>query len=217
MAFDRGYFGHPHQPEFSPESPYKILLTHSYGLHLCPTHQQQQAHLWVIFAGFQSFHPPEPKAKRYSQRVLQRMLQQLERDPRSVLHQFYCNTYAPIPYGPISWQSHASAIPDWLLAWPIEPWQIEPLRQDLKHLNQVDRGLTGDALPERILIFHGTADQIVDKGQGQRLVQQVQQMQLSNNPVTFSKISGAGHGLPFTHLADCWAIVHAFLPPAQRC
>ncbi|NJR64932.1 MAG: hypothetical protein HC772_05825 [Leptolyngbyaceae cyanobacterium CRU_2_3] len=92
LTSDRGYFGNPVEypvqyPIQYPVSP-KIILTHSYGLHLCPIAQLEQTSLLVILSGFLEFHPCQESLRRRSQLILQQMLAQFQEKPEVVLSHF---------------------------------------------------------------------------------------------------------------------------------
>lgn len=89
QAFDRGYFGNSYQPSFTDSDTRKIILAHSFGLHLCPIDLLQQADVLIAFNSFLSFHPESRAEKRRSQLVLQQMIRQFEQTPDLVLENFY--------------------------------------------------------------------------------------------------------------------------------
>jgi pimeloyl-[acyl-carrier protein] methyl ester esterase len=188
QASDRGYFGEPITPEFSAQSSGpKILLAHSYGLHRCPIAQLQQTHLWVIFGSFLEFHPASRPQRRRSQAILQQMQQQLQLNPKSVLHQFKQNCYAPLP-----WLSHDH---------PLE--HLDLLQQDLHHLGESQFHLADVPSPSRIVILHGRQDQIVSPVQGEALAQRLNG--------SYLEIADAGHALPFTHFSVCWSALRPII------
>jgi pimeloyl-[acyl-carrier protein] methyl ester esterase len=93
---DRGYFGAPQSWEFDQAAScqpasYKILLTHSYGLHWCPVEQMAAADLIICLAGFEAFHPAEEPERRRSQRRVTRMIAKFATDPAAVLTEFWGN------------------------------------------------------------------------------------------------------------------------------
>lgn len=185
-ASDRGYFGEAAMPQFSP-GVFKLLLVHSYGLHLCPVEQLQMADLLVIFSSFLTFHPDEERARRRSQRVLQRMVEGFKANPGEVLTAFKANSNDPVPTSPPA-LNHALLLQD-----------LEGL--GTSHLNpQVLQSIPG------IMIFHGTGDRIVPPRQGQDLANAIP----SN--AQYSELSEAGHALPFTHQQECWEILRDRLP-----
>lgn len=186
VAFDRGYFGDGFTPQFS-EQVFKLLLVHSYGLHLCPQEQLHMADLLVIFSSFLTFHPEAERLKRRSQRVLQRMVDEFAVNPTEVLTTFKINSDDP-----------ASECPTTL--------DHDLLLRDLKHLGitQIDPSIL-QSIP-KILVVHGDRDRIVPVEQGRTLASQ-----LAPN-ADYAEIAGAGHALPFTHQSACWTTVNAHLP-----
>ncbi len=207
-SYDRGYWGNAlsatsgERPTLSFSTPdrHRILLTHSYGLHWGLADGQASGwltdiDLLVIFGGFQSFHPSEPKAQRRSQLVLRQMLKQLELDPLTVLRQFYQNCDYPEP------------LPDTRMP------TLNPalLLRDLQALDQAQLAVALLAQIPRIVIFQGLQDQIVPVTQAEQLWEQVR---LAKGDGTRSCPSEAcqyiplagGHALPFTHLETCWSL-----------
>jgi pimeloyl-[acyl-carrier protein] methyl ester esterase len=176
-SIDRGYFG----AAIGYENPSTIIFVHSYGLHLCPIAELQQAKLLVIFSGFQTFHPLKEAARRRSQQILQQMLMQLENSPKLVLDNFWrkCGTLPP----------------------PIAHLNLELLANDLQDLGNCAIDLALLATLPQILIFHGSGDRIVPVQKGQEVANK-----LSGNSQYF-EIANAGHALPFTDLEQCWSVV----------
>jgi pimeloyl-[acyl-carrier protein] methyl ester esterase len=151
---DRGYFGAPQSWAFGPGS-YKILLTHSYGLHWCPVEQLAAADLWICLAGFGAFHPAEEPDRRRSQRRVSRMIAKFATDPEVVLTEFWsnCEGDAGLLSSPKPCFDQANG---------------ELLDRDLRDLDrcQLDPQIS---LPRRSIIIHGSADRIVPPSQGRAL------------------------------------------------
>lgn len=199
QSFDRGYFGSSYQPHFTAAAR-KILFVHSYGLHLCPIEQLQQADALVIFSSFQEFHPASRLRSR-SQQVVQRMIEQLQVDPRSVLTRFYQNCYLP--------DVGTETCPAWIAPDQIEPDQIEidRLLSDLQQLNQVKFDLSLLQNIPTIVKFHGLSDRIVAID---RLSLTELPFNLQNAPINHT-IDNAGHMLLFTHRSACWSKLQPIL------
>ncbi|MBW4659639.1 MAG: hypothetical protein KME15_13265 [Drouetiella hepatica Uher 2000/2452] len=184
QAFDRGYFCNPVEVKFGKST--KILLAHSYGLHLCPIAHLQQADLLIIFSSFSEFHPRQELLRRRSQTILRIMLDQLEKDPRFVLQNFRSKCYLPQPEETAEYKFY----------------NLELLVSDLKNL---DNSSIAFAKLEQIpkIIFHGTQDQIVSSSQSKTLLKS-----LGDN-TEYIEIPDSGHALPFTHFHTCWSILNA--------
>jgi pimeloyl-[acyl-carrier protein] methyl ester esterase len=180
---DRGYFGEPAAPQFS-EDGLKLLLVHSFGLHLCPVEQLQTADALIIFSSFLTFHPTEERAKRRSQRVLQRMVDGFKVNPGEVLTAFKTNSDDPVQTSP-------------------RVLNAALLLQDLENLgvSRLDPQVL-QSIPT-IMIFHGTGDRIVPVSQGQELARELPAH------TVYIEIPEAGHALPFTHQQECWEILRA--------
>lgn len=186
QRFDRGYFGEAVQPRFAASDLTKVIFVHSYGLHLCPVEQLQQANVLVIFSSFCEFHPDRPSLRKRSQQVLQQMMYQFEQNSEFVLTNFQTKCYHPEPWN--------GTIPESL--------NCNLLLQDLTALNRatIDLALL-QPLPQ-IVILHGLQDRIVSSSKGQELAQQLPQSH-------YCEIESAGHALPFTHLDACWSILQS--------
>lgn len=191
QAFDRGYFGAAVQPQFTSSEP-KIILAHSYGLHLCPIEQLKQADSLIIFGSFVSFHPEASRLKRRSQQMVQQMIDRFSVDPVLVLQNFCRKCYQPQPA--------PETIPDM--------HDVDQLQQDLKALNQAELDLSWNSKDKSIIILQGSEDRIVATTQGKQLAEQIPQSQ-------YREVNGAGHALPFTHAAECQALVSAL--PLHAC
>ncbi len=182
-AFDRGYFGNPTQPTFEYPHSQKIILAHSYGLHLCPSQQLRVADLIIVFGGFHRFHPSAPKAERRSRRVLQQMIGQFGQAPNQVLQAFWQNCGLP----PKQWLDRSAKV-------------LQPLAHDLQDLDHSLLCIEFLARRPKILIVHGREDAIAPLSQGQDLAKE-----LFNN-AELIELKGP-HALPFIQLEACWEAI----------
>lgn len=135
QRLDRGYYGNP-VPLIESASKQKVLVVHSFGLHLIPKTLFQEINVLIIFAGFLSF----------ENSFLDLMLKQMKKDPLEVINQFHkrCSFPDKAMEQPIS-----SKIDQVLL--------IEDLDQ-LKN-NRFDVNLLAH-IPKSVII-HGEKDRIV--------------------------------------------------------
>lgn len=187
QAFDRGYFNHPSEPIFTENASKKIILVHSFGLHLCPIDLLQQADLLIAFNSFLSFHPETKAAKRRSQLVLQQMIRQFEQAPEIVLENFYVQAgYAQL-------QNDVQAID-----YPL-------LRQDLQQLGESRLDPVYLKSIAKILVFQSSNDRIVAASQTQEFLTEFPQ---SCELMSFLNTE---HALPFTHAAECWSRIQSVL------
>ncbi|MEM8605052.1 MAG: alpha/beta hydrolase, partial [Cyanobacteria bacterium P01_H01_bin.121] len=203
LCCDRGYFGTPHYPDFAEAVAERWLLVHSYGLHLCPAKQLEQADRLIIFSSFLAFHPTELTAQRHSKRRVNAMVRQLPRQPEAVLLQFWANTFEP------SEAAWANTDADYL---PRANWSL--LQQDLESLNVAGLQLDPQIWPAKILILHGTEDRIVPLAMGQRLAELIKSQAVAREPhdsVQFQALATVGHALPLTHTAIAQTILEAWL------
>ena len=184
LMSDRGYFNAPSLPVMSITDHKTIVLVHSYGLHLCPLEQLQRAELLVLFSSFLSFHPWSESKRRRSQLMLSQMMTQFEADPQFVLETFRTKCYHPALWKR-STDSKKALNPELLL-------------QDLEGLNTCSLGVSLLKKIPKILILHGAQDRIVSVEKGREL-----SAHLPDNS-QYIEVEQAGHGLPFTHIDDCW-------------
>lgn len=179
-AFDRGYFGRPRQPGFSGRGT-RVVLAHSFGLHLVPRETLQQADLLAVMAGFRSFHPRAARFRRRSRQVLAQMCGRFEEEPESVLRKFYANTWHP-------------ATPPQM---DLEGMDRELMKDDLEKLGESTLEAEPLAAAGRVCIFHGTDDLIVPKSKGRDLYGSLEPQ------ARYFEVRHAGHALPFAHAGQC--------------
>lgn len=189
QAFDRGYYGQPHNSEFTEPDTRKIIFVHSYGLHLCPPRQLESCDLLVIFNGFIHFHPQSPRPQKRSRLILQRMQDRFAIEPVAVVGDFMRRCYAPAMY-----EDHLGSEPD-----------LNRLAEDLRVLDQTRIAMTALEEVPYIQILHGTEDRIVPNRQGRALFEALRPQ------ARYHEIEGAGHGLPFSHTPHCWSILEPVL------
>lgn len=185
QAFNRGYWHPPLTPQFTPGAAVKVILSHSYGLHLCPIDQLQQADVLVIFAGFAEFHPQQKKLRIRSQKTLQIMIEQFKLNPDPVLRTFWTKCYHPNVYS----------------TDPALEFNAELLLHDLQELAIVSMDFSRLISIPKIVIVQGSQDRILACSQGQELAEQ---LALSSTALSYRLIDPAGHAIPFTHLEQCW-------------
>lgn len=183
--FDRGYFGPPSEPDFR-DGCRRILLTHSYGLHLVPEGQFEKADLLVIISGFRSFHP-EGRAGVRSRRVLRRMIRRFDKHPDRVLEEFYRNTWQPL--------SPPEKSPSSM--------NRELLAHDLARLGRSSRDPDLISRAGSVCMFHGAGDIIVPPERGRKLSRKL------GKQCRFYVIEQGGHAIPFSHAKVCANLVRA--------
>ena len=207
QAFDRGYFGEAVTPSFFNDTKHsekdkekaqasqRLLILHSFGLHLCPIETIQQADQVVIFGSFLCFHPEEPRRNRRSKRVVGKMSDRVQTHPLEVLQQFWDNCYAP--------DSPPAEETSPLTKEDLSGANTQLLHQDLERLNTVTIDEQSPLLAAlrqipNITVIHGEADQIVPLSQGATLADAVSAPLIT--------VPDAGHALPFSHPDQCWAL-----------
>lgn len=185
-TFERGYFSaDARSPEFSTDPGLKIVLAHSFGLHLCKKTNISDADLLIIFGGFIHFHPSAAQFKRRSKMILDQMISRFVNQPTQVLEKFYQNVF-----------------------YPQNPWNVpdkeqneELLLSDLKTLNNAVLNIETLKKVPKISILHGFDDGIVPRRKGRQLYNE---LRLQSK---YFEIKKAGHALPFTHSDRCWSFV----------
>ncbi|MDZ7773353.1 MAG: alpha/beta hydrolase [Balneolaceae bacterium] len=189
-AFDRGYFGRPRQPDFRGKGA-RIVMAHSFGLHLVPRERLEEADLLVILGGFRDFHPRAARFRHRSRQVLAQMCERFSEEPEAVLGKFYANTWHP-------------ASPPKL---DLEGMDRELMKEDLEKLGESTLEAERMAAAGRVCIFHGTDDLIVPKSKGRDLYGSLEPQ------ASYFEIRNAGHALPFTHTAQCLKLM---MPEAEN-
>jgi pimeloyl-[acyl-carrier protein] methyl ester esterase len=191
---DRGYFGATQSVEFEQVESFKILLTHSYGLHWCPVEQLRSADLLICLAGFGSFHPDDGAERRRSERRVARMINVLGTEPESVLTEFWRNCLGRDA------EETSVKTPDLTQA----NWAL--LDRDLRDLDRCQ--LDPQAfLPRRSIIIHGSADRIVPLSQGLALAQSIAQP-----APTWIELENASHCFPLCETDQAWSLIQPLLP-----
>ena len=181
-VFERGYFGKPKQtPVFTAADRAKVILTHSFGLHLCPVKLFKEADLVVICNGFINFHPVAAQYRRRSKLIVKQMLNALQGHPEDVLKEFYKNTFKP---------EEPMALPD-------EDPNRDLLIEDLQLLNTRTFDVSLLKSVDNICILHGFEDGIVHRRKGRTLYDNF------SKHGKYFEVKNAGHALPFTHKEQC--------------
>ena len=181
---ERGYFGRPatHSPMWPVEtSALRIVVAHSFGLHLIAPDILRAADALVIISGFKRFHITDKAA---SVRAVRRMQLRLRDDATGLLQEFYDQCYGKHSFEP----SKPVEIPK-----PVG----HVLANDLELLNTSIVAQSELARIPTIAILHGDADAVVPT------VHAVQLAELLPNNSSLVFCKGAEHALPFTHPAWC--------------
>ena len=187
--FNRGYFGNKNAPAFSDMSAFKVVATHSFGLHHCPPNQLKEADLVIIIAGFLHFHPKAAQFRRRSKLVLNEMISRFEKEPHNVLKTFYRNVFHP---------RKTFTVPNKELNHSL-------LLDDLIRLNEADISLPELKKSASVCIFQGTDDAIVPKEKSRGLFERF------GKKAQYFEIKNAGHALPITHASKCREILKPML------
>lgn len=183
---ERGYFSKPNPAvPFSSDSDLKIVIAHSFGLHLVPQENLQKADLIVLASSFEHFHRGTALEQKRSKRSIALMKERLEQEPLDLLNDFYSNCYHPLLTSQM------------LLRRDTEFMDLELLAEDLDSLDKSRFDLNTFHTTQKVLLLHGSEDKIVPIGHGIDISEKLPQSSL----VIFE---GAGHSLPLTHVAPVW-------------
>lgn len=182
IPWDRGYFYEPIEAQFTARSNKKVLMTHSFGLHLLKTDLIEKADMLIVISGFRDFHPGTPQYRKRSKAVIQSMLRELNNNPGEVLQKFYRQCYKPTDSpSPINGQ---------------KKWNTKLLIEDLDVLNTIQLGNKVKVIPQ-VCILHGTDDNIVPHTKGREL------FNFFGEEANYYEIRNAGHSLPDTQAKMC--------------
>ena len=177
--YERGYFDNPH--EISKSRISDLLITHSYGIHWVPMEHLLKAKIIFVISGFGSFHPLNANQKKISQKIISKMLSNLENDPPKVVQEFHKNSFFPKKI----YQSSKNII---------DP---KKLKSDLENLNQSQINSIWESTNKAMVWIHGSRDRIVS-------VNTAHELNLNQKMIL---MENAGHAIPETHGNKCWEII----------
>jgi len=178
LVLNRGYFGHVHDETFTPTASHRVIITHSFGLHLLKLSEMPSIDLLVIIAGFRAFSQGNEKA---SGRI-QQMIDDLSVDPQKVLQHFYQRCGCP---DVLTLQSvnHSLLIHD-----------LHTLKDHVLDVATIHNCC------QRVLILHGKQDLVVSREKALELHTLI--------PNSFLHIyDDAGHALLLSHAEACMKAV----------
>lgn len=184
---DRGYFGNGSIPDFENESTYKLLMTHSYGLHWVPVDKYQEYEVIIIINGFDDFLSSDLIKRKKEERVLKRMIHQFEKSPKSVLSLFYENCFNPEKS---TFQTQVN-------------FNHELLLSDLTQL--LSTKIKFDPSLYKMISIDGEKDIIKSVSINKQLGSEY----FSNQMLT---IQNAGHAIPIVNSSECWSFLCKVLP-----
>jgi pimeloyl-[acyl-carrier protein] methyl ester esterase len=186
---ERGYFGHakmncepiPHRP--------RILIVHSFGLHIAPKELFTKIDLLVIISSFGTFlsNAEDNRAKKRSLAAMQR---KFLKAPEEVLADFYgaCGIKSE-KYSPLI---------------KFDNVNLPLLEADLHLLGTSSFDLNMLSLIPRILLLHGENDSIVNLSQSEDM-----QRKLSNSHLF--AIPEGEHALPILQSVECKIFVESMI------
>jgi pimeloyl-[acyl-carrier protein] methyl ester esterase len=191
---NRGYFGKPFYPRFDADTKFRVVFTHSYGLHWSNSAVLSKADLLVIFNGFGDFHPSDEKLKSVSEKGLEAMIKGFDTDPEHVLKSFYRNCFHPSEYN--------KEIPSGL--------NKERLLEDLKALRNTRFPLIDLDFGSTMVAIDSAEDKILLEPRGENMLE-------GHYNKKFVKVfENEGHALPFINPKDCWSYLCSIIPIFER-
>lgn len=193
---DRGYFRAIGNAEaFTSNAEYKLIVTHSLGLHFVPKALIAQSDALVILNAFLSFHPGDPLKSKRSQRVLRSMQQRFQSEPTEVLMDFWSNCYDP---------THRR-----LQVLPAGNLNEGVLSDDLQFLGsaRIDPEVVRSV--PTVLVLNSACDRIVDADVTADLVNSLP------SAINFN-FSSAPHALPLTNVDECIYLLNHWILGKHR-
>lgn len=175
--YDRGYFSEKEFNIHSSRSGTTVIVTHSLGLHFVPLSLLHKADYIFVISGFMNFHK---FGGTHSKRIVNKMIEKLQREPFEVLKEFYKNMYFP------------DIIPSDFMENELVQIRVQRLQSDLNYLN--DHIITQRIFSEtsKIFLLHGDKDLISSS-------RHTLNWMIKMNNVSGRVILNAGHFLPMTH------------------
>lgn len=184
---DRGYFGTTRkiEPFSDSRDACRIVVAHSFGLHLIPDAILAKADLLVLAGVFTHFHAGDPLEQKRSRRTVQMMIEKLKVDPISTIDDFYSSCYHPLLTSQMLLMRKTGTV------------DVELLSSDLQLLNTNHFDIESIRKIPQILLIHGSEDAIVKPSHSHKMNEELTESSM----VLFE---GAGHSLPLTHVAPAW-------------
>lgn len=174
---DRGYFGEEDKTDLIPGGGSNIIITHSLGLHFVPLSLLHKTDMIFVISGFRDFHKT---GGDLSNRIVERMISQLRKDPEVVLKDFYRNMFLP------------ESVPDNFMYEMMPNIRLDRLERDLQILNE--NILSEKIFTEncRINLIHGDGDIIAPAEHSKGWMRKM-------NNVSGTIMLNGGHAIPITH------------------
>ncbi len=186
MLANRGYFQQtPADYSLKEKLQTHTAIVHGFGLHLLPLRLLSALQKLVIISGFDEFHPQSYSERVQSERMVERMLKQIERSPSVVLQEYRRSAFYPL-------------IPE---EQSTRTFNTHLLFEDLSLLNRYKlRPHLLKKIPE-IIILHGERDKLVPVRKAEYLHQLLPGSKLAIN-------DEAGNMLPVTHQEWCLRTIY---------
>ncbi len=191
---ERGYFG-PVKIDCDFASPgLRILIVHSFGLHIAPKELFKKLDLLVIISGFSTF-LTNTNNDRAKKKMLALMQRKFSDEPLAVLTEFYKSCGIKSNY--------QTFLPQF------DKINLDLLQADLQILATSSFDLNLLKSIPRILLLHGEKDSIVDLAQSKEM-----QSKLPNSSILI--IPEGEHALPILNSAQCRELVESAIICAQK-
>ena len=190
----RGYFDKPFHPRFDADTKYRVVFTHSYGLHWCNSAVLSKADLLVIFNGFGAFHPQKENLNSISKKGLEAMISGFDQHPKNVLESFYKTCFHPSEYN--------IEMPDEL--------NTELLLEDLKTMRNTRFPLIDLDFGSTMVAVDGGKDKVLLSSRGENMLEG------HYNKKFVEVFEEEGHALPFLKPDKCWSYLCSIIPIFER-
>ncbi|MEQ9091259.1 MAG: hypothetical protein RIE52_09220 [Balneola sp.] len=191
---NRGYFGKPFYPRFDTDTKFRVVFTHSFGLHWSNSAVLSKADLLVIFNGFGDFHPENKNLNSISKKGLETMIKGFESNPAETLKAFYTTSFLPSEFD--------ANIPS--------GFNKEVLLEDLKKLRNTRFPLIDLDFGSTMVAVDSSEDKILLEPRGENMLE-------GHYNKKFIKIfENQGHALPFINPKDCWSYLCSIIPIFER-
>lgn len=207
---DRGYFGSPVAlGGFSQSATSRVVVAHSFGLHLVPREVLASANAVVLLAAFINFHVSDDREAALSRRMTTRMIKRFKQEPEAVLREFYANCSGAKPNGCDAGFDPGPGLPSG------DQIQSPSLRNDALLLSDLER-LAADEFDYKLLegvenihILHGIDDHIVSTEHAYTLKAHLP-------AACVSIVSTADHLLPLAAVEETVDAIESALSAAVR-
>lgn len=190
-AANRGYFGDIYYPRFDSRTKFKVVFTHSYGLHWCNTAVLSKADYLIIMNGFGEFIPCIRKDGNHApEKALELTIKAFSLSPAETLATFRQRVFAP--------QSAPPNLPSDI--------QMNRAVRDLKSMRKVQFPIIDLDFGAVMIALDSSKDRILMHPRGSRMLKEYV------GPKHMKVFENAGHALPYVLPEECWSYLCSVIP-----